>query len=170
MTATARLISPIDGTLIAERDYASVAEVHAALAHAKAAQRAWQDVSIAERAELCSRIVDAMVAMTAEIVPELALQMGRPVRYGAGEVRGFEERARHMIRIASTALAPIEIVEKANFKRTAQFTDHKSGDDDTQRGICRRLDITSFTQIHKQSQVFFPNILHHEGMEGRRCF
>ena len=32
-----------------------------------------------------------------EIVPELAWQMGRPVRYGGGEMRGFEERARHMI-------------------------------------------------------------------------
>ena len=27
------------------------------------------------------------------IVPELAWQIGRPVRYGAGELRGFEERA-----------------------------------------------------------------------------
>jgi acyl-CoA reductase-like NAD-dependent aldehyde dehydrogenase len=35
-----------------------------------------------------------MLAMNDEIVPELAWQMGRPTRYG-GELRGFEERARH---------------------------------------------------------------------------
>jgi acyl-CoA reductase-like NAD-dependent aldehyde dehydrogenase len=39
-------------------------------------------------------------------VPELAQQMGRPVRYG-GEFRGVEERARHMVLIAEKSLAPI---------------------------------------------------------------
>ena len=46
-----------------------------------------------------------MLAMKDEIVPELAWQMGRPIRYGAGELRGFEERARYMIGIAEGALA-----------------------------------------------------------------
>jgi acyl-CoA reductase-like NAD-dependent aldehyde dehydrogenase len=58
-----------------------------------------------------------MVAMTEEIVPELAWQMGRPVRYGAGEVRGFEERARYMISIAGQALADIDPGPKAGFVR-----------------------------------------------------
>ena len=53
-----------------------------------------------------------MLAMHDEIVPELAWQMGRPVRYGAGELRGFEERARHMIAIAAEALAPLEPAPK----------------------------------------------------------
>ena len=44
--------------------------------------------------------------MKDEIVPELAWQMGRPVRYG-GELRGFEERARYMIAIAERALEAI---------------------------------------------------------------
>ena len=44
--------------------------------------------------------------MNQEVVPELAQQMGRPVRYG-GEFRGVEERARHMVRIAEKSLAPI---------------------------------------------------------------
>jgi acyl-CoA reductase-like NAD-dependent aldehyde dehydrogenase len=50
-------------------------------------------------------------------VPELAWQMGRPVRYGAGELRGFEERARHMIGLAAEALAPIEPAPKSGFIR-----------------------------------------------------
>ena len=41
-----------------------------------------------------------MLAMGDEIPAELAWQMGRPVRYGAGELRGFAERARYMIEIA----------------------------------------------------------------------
>ena len=45
-------------------------------------------------------LVAALLAMQDEVVPELAWQMGRPVRYGAGELRGFAERARYMIGIA----------------------------------------------------------------------
>jgi acyl-CoA reductase-like NAD-dependent aldehyde dehydrogenase len=58
-----------------------------------------------------------MLAMKDEIVPELAWQMGRPVRYGAGELRGFEERARHMIAIAERALANIDPGAKDGFLR-----------------------------------------------------
>src|SRR5690606_20838561 len=54
--------------------------------------------------------------MNDEIVPELAWQMGRPVRYG-GEKRGVEERARYMIAIAETELAPSMRPEKEGFAR-----------------------------------------------------
>ena len=43
--------------------------------------------------------------------------MGRPIRHAPGEVRGFEERARYMLGVAATALAPVEPGEKAGFKR-----------------------------------------------------
>jgi acyl-CoA reductase-like NAD-dependent aldehyde dehydrogenase len=43
--------------------------------------------------------------------------MGRPVRYGAGELRGFEERARYMITIAPQALAALEVEPVAGFRR-----------------------------------------------------
>jgi acyl-CoA reductase-like NAD-dependent aldehyde dehydrogenase len=58
-----------------------------------------------------------MLAMGDEIVPELAWQMGRPVRYGAGELRGFEERARYMIAIAEQALGDIDPGPKEGFVR-----------------------------------------------------
>jgi acyl-CoA reductase-like NAD-dependent aldehyde dehydrogenase len=58
-----------------------------------------------------------MLAMKDEIVPELAWQMGRPVRFGAGELRGFEERARYMIAIAPEALAAVEPTPVAGFRR-----------------------------------------------------
>ncbi len=58
-----------------------------------------------------------MIAMTEEIVPELAWQMGRPVRYGAGELRGFEERARYMIAIAGEALSDLDPGPKEGFVR-----------------------------------------------------
>ena len=58
-----------------------------------------------------------MLAMRAEVGPELAWQMGRPVRYGGNELGGFEERARAMIALAESALANIVPEPKAGFKR-----------------------------------------------------
>jgi acyl-CoA reductase-like NAD-dependent aldehyde dehydrogenase len=117
MTAKVQLISPVDGRVYAEREVADAAQVEQALTAAANAQASWQRRSLSERAAFCSAAVDAMLSMQADIVPELAWQMGRPVRYGVGELRGFAERARHMIAIAPQALAAIEPEPKAGFQR-----------------------------------------------------
>src|SRR3954471_5816076 len=110
-------ISPVDGREVVRRAASSAAEIQAAVAAARKAQAAWRRVSVAERGKILSRAVDAMLAMRDDIGPELAWQMGRPVRYGGGELGGFEERARAMIAMAETALAPIVPEPKAGFKR-----------------------------------------------------
>ncbi|MGH7076818.1 MAG: aldehyde dehydrogenase family protein, partial [Acetobacteraceae bacterium] len=106
MTETVRIISPVDGKVYAERPVATRAQIEAAVGRAKGAQRAWRTMAIAERGVAVTRFLDALLAMNSEIVPELAWQMGRPVRFG-GEARGVEERGRHMIGIAEQALAAI---------------------------------------------------------------
>jgi acyl-CoA reductase-like NAD-dependent aldehyde dehydrogenase len=110
-------ISPVDGSLFARRSCASAAEIEAALSRAAESQRQWRSVDIAERGRLCLAAIDAMLAERDAIVPELAWQMGRPVRYGSGELNGLEERGRYMIAIANEALAPIEIGGKDGFAR-----------------------------------------------------
>ena len=110
-------ISPVDGSVVAKRAVASKKAVAATFAAARAAQKDWAALSLKERAIYCSKAVDAMLAMKDEIVPELAWSMGRPVRYGAGELRGFEERARHMIAIAPEALANLTPTPKDGFER-----------------------------------------------------
>lgn len=117
MSSQLQLVSPIDGLVYVERHCADAARIERALTAATHAQRAWKQRSLAERAAFCTAAVDAMLTMREQIVPELAWQMGRPVRYGAGELRGFEERARHMIAIAPEALAPVDPGPKAGFKR-----------------------------------------------------
>jgi acyl-CoA reductase-like NAD-dependent aldehyde dehydrogenase len=112
-----QLISPVDGRVYAEREVADAAQVEQALTAAASAQAAWQRRPLSERAAFCSAAVEAMLSMQADIVPELAWQMGRPVRFGAGELRGFAERARHMIAIASQALAAVEPMPVAGFRR-----------------------------------------------------
>lgn len=117
MANTLKVVSPVDGSIYVERPLATWREVDEALSEGKRAQAAWRHVPLHERAALCLRFVDAFTAMKDEIVPELAWQMGRPVAYGAGEVRGFEERARHMVAIASDALADIDVGPKEGFNR-----------------------------------------------------
>ncbi|MBN9346233.1 MAG: aldehyde dehydrogenase family protein [Devosia sp.] len=116
MAETVKIISPIDGSVYAERPVATGTEIEAAVAKAKAARRAWGEVTVRERAKFLEHFVDALLARNEEIVPELAWQMGRPVRCG-GERRGVEERSRHMIAIAEESLAPSMRPEKDGFKR-----------------------------------------------------
>jgi len=98
-------ISPVDGKELVRRPAASDAQIEGALEAARGAQKTWRRLSIAERSTYVLKFLDCMLAMNQEVVPELAEQMGRPVRYG-GEFRGFEERVRYMVRIAEESLAP----------------------------------------------------------------
>ncbi|ADZ71983.1 aldehyde dehydrogenase family protein [Polymorphum gilvum] len=116
MTETLKLISPVDGSVYAERPTADAAAVDRAVSAAKAAQRDWAATPLDTRVALCLKALDALLAMNDEIVPELTWQMGRPVRYG-GEKGGLEERARYMAGIAAGALAPIERTDRPGFKR-----------------------------------------------------
>ena len=110
-------ISPVHGRELVRRACDSEAHITASLAAAREAQREWARAPIATRAKYCLAAVNAMLAMEQEIAPELAWQMGRPVRYGGGELGGFAERARHMAGIAPAALANVAPAPKAGFTR-----------------------------------------------------
>ncbi len=112
-----RTASPVDGRIVAERALATDREIAAALQRARTAQRAWRALPLDERRAILSRGVDAFVADGAAIAEELTWQMGRPLSQSPGEVRGFEERARHMIAIAPEALADIDPGPKQGFTR-----------------------------------------------------
>ena len=112
-----QVISPVDGSVYAERPLAKPADIDRALELARKAQRAWRSVALAERARILNRFCDSFEAKRDEIASELTWQMGRPSRYAPNEVRGTLERARHMIAIAPTALADIDAGPKEHFKR-----------------------------------------------------
>ena len=109
MSTTQQTISPIDNSVYIEREHASDAEVKSILEKAVTAQKAWRKLSIDERIDYCTKAVDAFVKNKDAIGEEITRQMGRPIRYGAGEVDGFEERARYMIDIAKEKLTDVII-------------------------------------------------------------
>ena len=117
MNQQLRTISPIDGSVVARRAYASAEQMRATVERARAAQAAWRGVPVEERAAAVGKGVDAFVARKSEIAEELTRQMGRPLRYTPGEVGGFEARARHMIAIAEPALRDVVPKEQTGFNR-----------------------------------------------------
>ncbi|MCO8144403.1 aldehyde dehydrogenase family protein [Rhodovulum tesquicola] len=123
MTETLKCLSPVDGSVYAERALMPLDEARAAVARARAAQPAWAARPLAERVEIVRRAVALIGETNDEIVPELAWQMGRPVRYG-GEFRGFQERAHYMADIAAEALADIRIEDSAAFSRYIRRVPH----------------------------------------------
>ena len=108
--------SPVDGREIARRRIASDAGIATAIATARTAQRDWAAQPLQVRIDAVLRMLDALLAGDAEAVPELAWQMGRPVRYG-GEFRGVAERVRHMAGIAPAALANVVPADRPGFTR-----------------------------------------------------
>ena len=115
--ASLKVVSPATGEVVFERELATASEIGSTLARARSAQADWRSRSISERAALLERFVDAFVAERDAIAEEITLQMGRPIAHSPFEVGGLEERARHMIAIAETSLAPIEPEPREGFRR-----------------------------------------------------
>ncbi len=120
MSDTLKTISPVDGSVYVERPLADPAAIDRALERARKAQRDWKKVPLSERQRLCTAFTDALVAHKDAIAEELTWQMGRPIRFAAGEVGGFEERARTMIELAEPGLADIRVSDKPGFERWIQ--------------------------------------------------
>ncbi len=117
MVELLRTVSPIDGQVVAERPLSTLPEASAILDVAVRAQRDWRATSLDERAARLEGLVRAVEADRDRIASELTLQMGRPIRYSPGEVRGFAERARCMIALGKEVLPDLALPPKENFHR-----------------------------------------------------
>ncbi len=123
MMTMIRCVSPVDGSVYAERPALSLDEAKAVVARARKAQKAWAKRPLDERVALVLKGVARLNEMGQDVVTELAWQMGRPVKYG-GEFKGFNERSNYMASIAGEALAPIVIEDSAAFKRSIAREPH----------------------------------------------
>jgi acyl-CoA reductase-like NAD-dependent aldehyde dehydrogenase len=113
-----KVITPVDGSVYAEFELASPNAIDTMLENATRAQRQWKEVPIDQRAETCRRGVQLMADAADDIATELTWQMGRPVAQSPFEIRrGFQERAKYMIDLASGTLADIALEPKEGFQR-----------------------------------------------------
>jgi acyl-CoA reductase-like NAD-dependent aldehyde dehydrogenase len=111
-----QLISPVDGSVYAERTPLTPDAAKAAVARAKAAQKAWAARPLAERIALVKAGVAKLNEMAPVIVDEIAWQMGRPTRFG-GEFGGVNARTDYMSEIAAETLAPKTVEDSDKFRR-----------------------------------------------------
>lgn len=120
---TLQCISPIDGSVFAERPVVEKSEALASIAKLRDAQKTWAKRPLQERIDLVRAGVARLGEMNDEIAPEIAKMMGRPIRYG-GEFGGVNERASHMAEIAESALKPIVVEESDAFERRIEREAH----------------------------------------------
>jgi acyl-CoA reductase-like NAD-dependent aldehyde dehydrogenase len=112
-----QLISPVDGSVWAERVPLSPDAAKEAAARARAAQSAWAARPLEDRIALVKAGVAKLNEMKDVLVEELAWQMGRPTRYG-GEFGGVNDRTDYMASIAAETLAPKVVEDSDRFRRT----------------------------------------------------
>ena len=111
-----QLITPVDGSVYAERTPLTLSEAQSAVDRARAAQKGWAKRPLSERIALVKAGVARLNAMKDPVVEEIAWQMGRPTRFG-GEFGGVNARTDYMSEIAEKTLSP-EMIEDSNaFRR-----------------------------------------------------
>ncbi len=116
-------ISPVNGEVFAERQSMAFNEAKDNVARAKKAQKDWARRPLEDRIQLVMKGVARLNEMVDEVVPELAWQMGRPIRYG-GEFRGFNERSNYVASIAADALAALVVEHSDSFERRIEREPH----------------------------------------------
>lgn len=113
-----QIISPVDGSVYAERSYADAKGIALALDKARGAFKEWRKTTIAHRAEICEKVINYFTGKAELWSMDLTMQMGRPIQYAPFEIKkGFTERAGFMIRIAEEALANGQTTAKSGFQR-----------------------------------------------------
>ncbi|WP_287878029.1 aldehyde dehydrogenase family protein [Aquitalea sp.] len=120
MSTSFAVTTPLDGSILLERPYATAAQTQAVLNAACAAQRGWRHTALSERKALIGKAVDWLVANKDRCADAITRQIGRPISQSPGELRGLEERARYMLDIAEQGLADIQPTAKAGFQRFMQ--------------------------------------------------
>jgi len=113
--AIQKTITPIDNSVYLERPLASENEINEILDSAKSSFIEWKNTSIDERIIVINKFIDNLLALKDEISKEICWQIGRPISQCGNELRGFEERSRHMVNIAKTSLENIPARKNEEF-------------------------------------------------------
>ena len=114
------IISPADNRVVAERELLNETRLQRLVTRAQAVQPLWQQTALTERATLCRKAIELMLADKQRLAREITLQMGRPLRYTGAEIDGLAERARYMIEIAPECLQTTSLPPRNGTERFIQ--------------------------------------------------
>ncbi|WVQ66337.1 uncharacterized protein L199_004516 [Kwoniella botswanensis] len=100
-------ISPYTQKPVCTRPLLSESELDNVIAESVKAHKSWKKVPLEERVAIARKWLTEFENISDVACEDLSVQMGRPISQCKGEINGTIWRARHMIEIATEALAPI---------------------------------------------------------------
>jgi acyl-CoA reductase-like NAD-dependent aldehyde dehydrogenase len=109
--------NPADGTVVGEVPVTPVEEIPGIVARSRAAQKAWREVPIAERARAVAAAGPELVERADELARLLTREMGKPLSMATSEVRGCGAGLAQEVEEIVAALAP-EVLEDARTHTT----------------------------------------------------
>jgi acyl-CoA reductase-like NAD-dependent aldehyde dehydrogenase len=113
---TMDVINPATEAVVAKAPRASVAQVNAAVAAAKAAFPAWAAKPMAERRALLHKVADVIDAHAEEIGKLLTLEQGKPLMFAIGETHNMASDIRKL----SSLELPVKVLEDSPQRRVEQ--------------------------------------------------
>ncbi len=113
---TMDVINPATEEIVAKAPRASVAQVNAAVAAAKAAFPAWSKKPLAERRALLHKVADVIDAHAEEIGRILTQEQGKALMFAIGETRNMANDIRKL----SSLELPVKVLEDSPQRRVEQ--------------------------------------------------
>lgn len=103
-----RTLSPLDNSVIVERPEATAAEIDEIFERSAAVQPAYAALPLDERIAIADRFLSLLAEDAEKLGRDIALQMGRPLQYCAGEISTAVARGRWSLDAAPAALADVQ--------------------------------------------------------------
>ena len=110
-----KTITPIDNSVYLERPLSTQNEIDNVIENSKKNFQSWKSTSIDDRIKIINKFIDNLIALKPEVSKEICWQIGRPISQCGNELRGFEERSRHMVEIAKESLRDIPATKNDEF-------------------------------------------------------
>lgn len=117
MSNQVRTINPATHEVVFEHPGTSLAEAAKIAAASKDAFESYRTLSLDNKKQIVTRALDIISSRIDVLAKEVTTQMGRPIRYCAGEIKTARLRAEHMMDIAEESLSDLPGKPEANFKR-----------------------------------------------------
>ncbi|SAM08135.1 hypothetical protein [Absidia glauca] len=111
------VVSPATQKVLFDIPCLSPQDIDDRVQKANAAFPGWRKEGVAKRIKLMDRFCELFAEKKEQVAESIASQMGRPKRYGGGEVNGVLERARYMISVAEESLRDEIIEDQPKVKR-----------------------------------------------------
>ncbi|KAJ5919417.1 hypothetical protein N7466_010360 [Penicillium verhagenii] len=120
MSNQVRTINPTTHEVIFDHPGTSLAEAAQIATASKQAFESYRAVTLADKKKIVTRALEIIASRIDVLAKEITTQMGRPIRYCAGEIKTAILRSEHMMDIAEQSLAELPGKPEANFKRVVK--------------------------------------------------